>query len=340
MTWSLFILFFAIAPAITSAEDAPFGPPQPLVGPGSTQYAHDSVRLSSFAEKSDGYWLFEPTYPKPDSAPVVIFIHGYGALNPMAYGGWIRHLVRRGNIVIYPRYQKNLLFPGPGKFDEHIARAIRQAHITLQDTGRVHPQWDQLLMIGHSYGGTMTAYFAARYKAYGLPKPLGIMLCAPGTGPFRSGRLTDYGAIPEDIGMLIISNAQDQVVGQQFQNRIFRTTDASSYRNMLLQKPDSHGLPELSAHHNECYSLDKRFDVGLRNPTIARAYRVGNIDAVDYYGYWKLFDAMASCLRVGQNCTIAFGHTMEQTSLGYWSDGQKIVELEPVKRRDLRSSGD
>ncbi|MEZ4892408.1 MAG: hypothetical protein R2778_05270 [Saprospiraceae bacterium] len=58
------------------------------------------------ATTADGYWLFEPADPKPDSAEVVVFLHGYGAYNPMAYGKWIKHLVAKGNIVIYPRYQK------------------------------------------------------------------------------------------------------------------------------------------------------------------------------------------------------------------------------------------
>ena len=32
-------------------------------------------------------------------------------MNPLYYGAWLDHLVKRGNIVVYPRYQATLLTP-------------------------------------------------------------------------------------------------------------------------------------------------------------------------------------------------------------------------------------
>ena len=54
------------------------------------------------------YWLFEPDQPKPERAPVVVFLHGWFAVNPGFYGAWINHLVRHGRIVIFPRYQNDV----------------------------------------------------------------------------------------------------------------------------------------------------------------------------------------------------------------------------------------
>ena len=50
-----------------------FSQSQPLqnsVGPGSFVYTHSGVNKYDFnpAFTSDGYWMYEPTNPKPDSA--------------------------------------------------------------------------------------------------------------------------------------------------------------------------------------------------------------------------------------------------------------------------------
>ena len=90
-----------------------------MAGPGGADYRCEEVKMYDFARKPYGYWLFEPAGEgRPDSAQVVVLIHGYGALNPLIYGDWIKHLVRKGHIVIYPRYQRNLFFPRPPRFGE------------------------------------------------------------------------------------------------------------------------------------------------------------------------------------------------------------------------------
>ena len=50
-------------------------------------------------------WVFVSERPRLAPLPVVIFMHGYRALDPYDYGAWIDHLVRHGNVVIYPIYE-------------------------------------------------------------------------------------------------------------------------------------------------------------------------------------------------------------------------------------------
>jgi len=88
---------------------------QPDSGPGGHAYPHGGVQVTAGGSGYDAWFVFEPTNPKPASAPLVILTHGYGE-----YSGYemhralIEHTVRKGNVVIYPRWQTDLLIPCPG----------------------------------------------------------------------------------------------------------------------------------------------------------------------------------------------------------------------------------
>lgn len=307
---------------------APAGPDQPEEGPGSADYRHAEVKMSSFAEDADGYWLFEPASPRPDSAPVVVFFHGYGAINPMIYGRWLRHIVQQGNIVIYPRYQNNLFSPGSRQFPGTASTAIRNAFQELKKGDHVRPVENGLILAGHSYGGAISAYLGVHYEELGIPKPAGILLASPGTGPLNGARLDSYEDMPEEIALLVMASVNDHVVGQELARIVFETAVNTPKRNFILQHPDEHGEPAIGAGHNESYALDSDFDAGIHNLSYRRAIGVARIDAIDYYGYWKLLDALMDCVRSGENCEVAFGNTEAQRYMGCWSDGQKVRELE------------
>lgn len=313
-------------------------PSQPTEGPGGAAYLHEEVIFQDYADKPYGYWLFEPASPRPDSAHVLVFVHGYGGYNPMIYGKWIKHLVRRGNIVIFPRYQKDLFFPRPPRFAKNVARAIRDALDELQKEEHVKPITDQLLFAGHSYGGIISAKLAVQFDKFAIPQPKGLLLCAPGTGPLTGGRLRSYKAMPADTKIVIVVSENDEVVGEKMAKRIHRTAIHTPNRDLLYLSKDQHGDPAIKASHNQSYSLDLAFDSGKRNFTAKRALRLARFDVVDHHAYWKILDAMADCIRAGTNCDIAIGGTPAQLAMGTWSDGQAITPLKvyvpkPRKRK-------
>jgi len=298
---------------------------QPPIGPGSATYPHDSVAMFDYAQKQDGYWIFEPAAPKPEAADVVVFIHGYGGYNPMIYGQWIKHLVRQGNIVLYPRYQKNVTSPRPSKFSKNVVKAIQKGITQLKQYQHVRPIVKDLCIVGHSYGGTIAADLSANWESYKIPEPKGVFLCAPGTGPFKAGKLDSYEAMPSALNLLIFLNEKDHVVGDKLGIKIFETAIHTTNRNLLKQYKDSEN--DIGAGHNESYCVDLDFDSGVRNYTAKRALRISKTNAVDYYGYWKLFDALIACTREGKDCDTAFGNTLKQRSLGQ-INGTKLLELE------------
>lgn len=305
-------------------------------GPGGQNYIHAEVSQYDYADKANGFWLYEPAAPIPASANVVVFIHGYGALNPMIYGGWIKHLVRQGNVVIFPRYQKNLVSPSPKHFVENVLDGVHAALDTLRSKGHVHPIVDHFSLVGHSYGGVLSANLAANFKRYEIPQPKAVMLVSPGTGPFSGGLLKSYENIHEDTNLLIMVSEQDRIVGDKIGKLVFSTATKVKNRNLIRQYADYNDGTFITAGHNESYSLDKSFDSGLRNATTRRAMRISKLDVIDFNGYWKLFDALNSYTRAGIYQEFAFGGTPEQINLGTWSDGSPVkplkVELPDTER--------
>src|ERR1017187_8621944 len=103
------VLSLALAGVLRADEDPPDTPPSSgRIEPESTS-PHRSFKRYEIGEGPRSYWIFEPDDPKPEArAPLVVFLHGWFAVNPGFYGAWIDHLVRDGKIVIFPRYQNDV----------------------------------------------------------------------------------------------------------------------------------------------------------------------------------------------------------------------------------------
>jgi len=145
---------------------------------GGRQYVSASVTKNRYGTRMQEYWIFEPDAPKPRSAPLIVFLHGWG-MNPLYYGAMADHLVRRGNIVVYPRYQADLLTL-PRVFLPNTISAIKDAIARLQtEPGHVRPDLNRFAVVGHSVGGLLAANVAAVAKESGLPQVRAVMSVEP-----------------------------------------------------------------------------------------------------------------------------------------------------------------
>lgn len=258
-------------------------------------FQDDTITMYDRASEQDGYHLFLPTnFRKIKNMDIVVFIHGYGAINPMIYGKWIKHLVAQKKIVIYPRYQERILKPAAKEFAKNTTTGILDAFTAL---GQLKVKFDRnkLFLVGHSYGGVIAANLAARADSLELPTPLAAFICEPGTGPFTGGILDDYTNTNPEMLMTIIVGSNDMTVGQKFGEFLYEKTTHMHNRSLIYQNPyDSLGL---SASHYEPYSLDSMFDIGHRNFTANKAFNVSKYDEVDTKIYWPTLDLMISAAK-------------------------------------------
>ncbi len=306
-------------------------PAQPTTGPGSDNFINGGVTVYDYGtnKNGDGFWIYEPASPKPDSANVVVFCHGWGMVNPKFYGAFINRLVRKGNIVIFPRYQKDWNTDN-STYTDSCAKGIQRALDTLKYAGgHVAPRLYNYFILGHSMGGVLTANMTTRYAQYGIPKPLAAFSMQPGAD-IATLLLSpsEYATFPSDVKYLILIGNDDAIVDSTAGKKLYSQTTAvpTTYKNLVRQFADSHGSPAITATHFEPGCSDNFFDTGESNPIIL----VGGspvIDAVDYYMYWKLFDALVDCALSGQNCNVAFGDTYEQKFMGNWGDGVPVRPL-------------
>lgn len=297
---------------------APSPPEQPASGPGGADYRHAAVLESTFGSGAEQYWVFEPSDPKPETAPLIVFNHGWMGLSPRFYQAWIEHLARRGNVVVFPRYQRGVLTL-PRTFTPFAIAAVKDAIRRLQQGEHVRPDLEKFAIVGHSAGGAITANMAARAAADGLPTPRAIMPVEPGTGA-ETGRawtvpLEDFSEIPEGCLLLVVVGADDKLAKDASAKQIFRgaTQVPLEDKDFVVVHTDRHGKPALVADHfAPCGGPD-----GKRR----------RVDALDYYAFWRLFDALTEAAFHGRNRDMALGNTPEQRNMGAWSDGQPVVAL-------------
>jgi acetyl esterase/lipase len=216
----LTLLLFSL-PVLPAQKVTP--PSQPATGPGGKQYVHANVTKNRYGNGAQEYWIFEPDEPKPASAPVIVFLHGWGGMNPLYYGAWIDHLVRRGNIVIYPRYQASLLTQ-IREFTPNTLTAIKEAIARLRsEPGHVKADLTKFAAVGHSVGGLLAANVAALASENGLPRVGAVMSVEAGiTEAPINIPLADLKKIPAETLLLAVAGDQDTLVRDFDAKRIYK----------------------------------------------------------------------------------------------------------------------
>ncbi|MCC6573295.1 MAG: alpha/beta hydrolase fold domain-containing protein [Planctomycetes bacterium] len=290
---------------------------QPKTGPGSSEYAHKSTTVENRGKDGTEYWVYQPAEPKAEKAPVVVFLHGFGAMLPTNYICWVEHICKRGNIVIYPRYQADFLEPLEN-FPTNSATSVLDALSWLEaDKARTQPVKDKFALVGHSAGAATAANVASRYEELKLPKPLALMPVMPGAALNYDEQIAplaplgDFSKIPKGCLLACCYADSDEVVGDYLSRQIFieATSVAAADKNLIEFRTDLYGARPLVATHS------------------TPGAPAGSADVFDWCGYWKIFDGLSDAAFHGKNREYALGDTEKQRSLGKFSDGRAVKEL-------------
>ena len=283
----------------------PTPPKQPATGPGGSEYAHRSVRETEHGEGGQQYWIIEPAQPAPKRAPLVIFLHGWSAMTPDTYRGWVNHLAKRGNIVVYPRYQEKLLSPAAEYFP-NVAVSVRDALAVLAQPGHVKPDLERVALVGHSAGGVQVANYAVLAASEKLPAPKAAMIVEPAQGKdggFKIIPMEDCEKFPAALKLIVMVGDADGLAGEGCARTIWRSTKHVSDRAFVTLRSDDHGLPTLKADHLSPISWSR-----------------AATDALDWLGYWRTFDVLMDATFSGKPLTV-------DASMGAWSDGTPVTPM-------------
>ncbi len=180
-----------------------------------------------------------------EAGPVVVFLHGWFAVDPAFYGAWITHLVRGGATVIYPAYQVAPYLDTVTPLADTLV-ALRLAFERVPASGR------RLVVAGHSAGGALAADYAASAAAAELPAPDAVFSVYPGRS-LRGISLripaVDARNIPAGTRVLVLAGARDRVVGSGVARTIARTaTRATTTLRIVRDRTvDMHGAPQRSS---------------------------------------------------------------------------------------------
>ncbi|MCG8669201.1 MAG: hypothetical protein MI867_07280 [Pseudomonadales bacterium] len=324
------LLFFITKTAIGGLGHAP--PRQPEFGYGSEEfYLTDSWQVieQGSASVGDLTWLYVPdTLKFEESAPVVVFLHGFSALTPDLYKSHIEHLVRQGNLVIFPQFQKSTFWgflSESGLFkpmDQSIwaRRAVESVDRAL-DSMTDSVAWDEIYLYGHSLGGLISLAWQAEG---GVPLKQVILshaqVDANAGMPEFVKQIVKIIEIPwKDHApsitapVLILNGEEDEIAPIYQSDEIYLSLTSAPSVRYYIAPSDTYGYPRLSPNHGA--PLD--FIAGL--PPHLKIFGVsGELDTFDWRFYFTALDAV-----MDSQLDIDF-------DLGQWSDGTPVNPiLEP-----------
>jgi acetyl esterase/lipase len=354
----LAILGLLAAPAAALAATPP---PQPKSGPGGTDYAAAEVVKRAVGRASAATYVFHAAGAPAQPRPVVVFVHAWGQPNPQAYGAWIDHLARKGNLVLFPKYQE-VNRTRPADASNNAANLVKDALAALASDEQAKPDTQKLAVVGHLAGAAVAVNLAATAKEKGLPAPALVFALMPGgiaSDPKSRGvLLADLKEIDPATLIVTMIGDRDAAASDRASKRILKEAETVPPNKKLFVRAlsDDHGFPALSATLSSPGAASPAYDAAAikippepprdpkapreRNPwrwsadmsltgeqtVLANQLIAGATDALDYMGYWKALDMALEAAFTGKDAAY-LRDSPALVDMGRWSDGWPVKRL-------------
>ena len=170
-------------------------------GGKSDELSHSTAE-GPIGKGSSGVWLYRPAGKPKD---VVVYFHGQGGpkeATPVNHLPWINHLVKRGSIVVYPRYE--MAYEADPM--QYVVNGVKAAEKKVDVKGL------PVLAIGYSRGAAIAVEYGAAAEQNKVPVPDWIMSVFP--APYgNQKKLIDLAELPHFTELVILVGDKDQIVG-------------------------------------------------------------------------------------------------------------------------------
>ncbi len=305
MKRNLFALVVVCAIVSNARSQSPFQPISSGYGANGLYTVTEDKFPSPLYERENVH-VFRPAGVTAKT-PVIFFAPGYSNNDPDEYESLINHIVSRGYALVYAPFQLlSISFtPQEKRYDTIFAgfeEAVKRHGVSF-DLTRVG-------YAGHSYGAS--AIFAMSLR--GLQKGWGkdALILYP-MAPWYFFEITTKQLVnfPSHAKLVMQVFETDGVCDHRMAKEIFeRINLSSSEKDFLMLRGEQRLGYKLDAEHGTPSG--------------------GTIDALDYYGIYRPFDALADYAFYGsqEGKRIALGNgSAEQRFMGTWSDGQPVREM-------------
>ena len=359
---SRYALGLAALLALSGPAFAANPPPQPKAGlPGGADNPDAEIAKRSVGRASAVTYVFHMANEPERPRPVVVLLHGWGAINPSAYGGWIDHLARRGYLVLYPAFQ-TVGRTRPVDASKNAAGLVKDALAALASDPKAKPDLAKVAYLGHSAGGGVAANLAADPAGSGLPVPKLVYITMAGgiasDDKSRGIQLADLSKIGPATAMIAMIGDREFQASDRASRRILReATEVPQNKKLFMRAgSDDHGFPTLSATLAAPGSplaaydsaqikvepdppIDRKAprppqpkwapDMVLSGEQQVLLAQLGRnpIDTLDYLAFWKTFDMAADAALNGTGDLVALRNDPAFLDMQRWSDTWPIRRL-------------
>ena len=277
-------------------------PVRPSTGPGSTEdHIATTIRVFEQGEQTPTdstkvTWFVPDVLANGDSAPVVVYLHGFSAGVPDLYRGHIDHLALQGAVVVHPSYNTSNLL---NDLDQNamVDRLVANVDAALTALGPT-ADTSQLYVYGHSAG----AAFGSVWEHNGGVPPKGIVLAHPSI---------DLSAIPVPVDVtpvdwatevpsttapvVLLTGDADTIAAPAEAVELFGHLTGAASRVVWQARSDATMYPPINASHTAPLALSAA------------------ATTLDWRFYWAALDQVMA------------GDLEPDFDLGEWSDGTSVL---------------